>query len=651
MSDCKNGLFNCITPLPMDASGKMSDYEFLCHVNSLMSTIYENQKKILQELEALELGGNRVYLNVVENGIANDGVTDVTQDLQNLFNEHKGETFYFPPGTYAISNTLIVYGTNPAVSSIILDGAIIKAVQNINGAMIRYGTGSSEPTVYQNMNGYSIRGNGVLDMNNMAQIGLLVENRSRFFRLDGIVIKNVGGGTGLQMGDGDGASSSAQISNLIIYGVTGGNNVNSIGIDCYSWDSQFNNVIIFQCYYGIVLNGGGHTLNNVHIWNDIQPSDMNYLNSTGIRCLTTNNILTNIYLDNCPIGIYCLYKLEVVNLFYYLPYTPDSNMDVCIFNTSQANNVNVIGLYATSKTNYTITNFRTQTFTPERPYFSNARIKIQSLQTDTSGFNVLDPVYDITTNVASKMVCQSFGQNIQPNNYLIGYMLKASGSLDLDVTLGANSSVTFKFQLDRNDGIKQYTIDTSRCSSPDIELWSLVIGNQISYNDVANKYVYPVYFSLKSTTSVILGVTAKSYAEAAFFMPLVSTWDEMVVNNNDVMQEIKIVGEYNETYYATNTYSTPYYNHFVKYKEMVVGTLSMQTPSGDIAAGTTIFQIPKEIAPRDTVIADVLSLGSEDIYGNHYVVINSNGEAKSLYAWTKQYLPGALYCNISYVIV
>lgn len=649
MSDCNNGLFNCITPLPMDASGKMSDYEFLCYVNSLMNTIYENQKKILQELETLELGGNRVYLNVVENGIANDGVTDVTQDLQNLFNEHKGETFYFPPGTYAISNTLIVYGTNPAVSSIILDGAVIKAVQNINGAMIRYGTGSSEPTVYQNMNGYSIRGNGVLDMNSMAQVGLLVENRSRFFRLDGIVIKNVGGGTALQMGDGEGQSSSAQISNLIIFGVNGGNNVNSIGINCYSWDSQFNNVIIFQCYYGIVLNGGGHTLNNVHIWNDIQPSDANYLESTGIRCLTTNNILTNIYLDNCPIGIYCLYKLEVVNLFYYLPYTPDSNMDVCIFNTSQANNVNVIGLYATSKTNYTITNFRTQTFTPDRPYFSNARIKIQSLQTDTSGFNVLDPVYDITTNVASKMVCQTYGYNIQPNNYLIGYMLKGSGSLDLDVTLGANSCVTFKFQLDRISGIKQYTIDTSRCIAPDIKLWSLVIGNEISYNNVSGKSVWPVYFSLKSTTNVTLGVTAKSYAEAAFFMPLVRTWDDMVINNDDVMEEIKIVGEYNETYYALNPMYTLYYNHIVKYRSMVVGTITIENAA--VQSGQVLFTLPEAIWPKANLLLQFRSYNTgNSSFQEHRVIFNTSGQCVALSTWDVSELYPVYNLTFSYVI-
>lgn len=36
MSGCNNGLPNCITPLPMDASGKMSDYEFLCWVKANM---------------------------------------------------------------------------------------------------------------------------------------------------------------------------------------------------------------------------------------------------------------------------------------------------------------------------------------------------------------------------------------------------------------------------------------------------------------------------------------------------------------------------------------------------------------------------------------------------------------------------------------
>lgn len=52
MSDCNNGLFNCITPLPMDASGKLSDYEFLCWVKNNLNAISESLESLKSSVQS-----------------------------------------------------------------------------------------------------------------------------------------------------------------------------------------------------------------------------------------------------------------------------------------------------------------------------------------------------------------------------------------------------------------------------------------------------------------------------------------------------------------------------------------------------------------------------------------------------------------------
>ena len=48
------------------------------------------------------------FINVVSEGIKNDGATDVTADLNTLLSatEYRGRTFYFPGGTYIVSGTI-----------------------------------------------------------------------------------------------------------------------------------------------------------------------------------------------------------------------------------------------------------------------------------------------------------------------------------------------------------------------------------------------------------------------------------------------------------------------------------------------------------------------------------------------------------------
>lgn len=76
MSNCNNGLFNCITPLPMDASGKMSDYEFLCWIQT-------NMRNLIQEVGEMEAAWKALQ-EWVTNYFNN---LDVQQEINNKIDE------------------------------------------------------------------------------------------------------------------------------------------------------------------------------------------------------------------------------------------------------------------------------------------------------------------------------------------------------------------------------------------------------------------------------------------------------------------------------------------------------------------------------------------------------------------------------------
>ena len=86
MSDCNNGLFNCITPLPMDASGKMSDYEFLCWVSA-------NIKKIWDCINNIPISCSKLVTPQMF-GAVGDGITDDSRAFQKAINT--GYDVYIP---------------------------------------------------------------------------------------------------------------------------------------------------------------------------------------------------------------------------------------------------------------------------------------------------------------------------------------------------------------------------------------------------------------------------------------------------------------------------------------------------------------------------------------------------------------------------
>ena len=76
MSGCNNGLHNCITPLPMDASGKMSDYEFLCWIQTNMTNLLKEYGELSAAWKALQEWVTDYFDNL-----------DVQQEINNKIND------------------------------------------------------------------------------------------------------------------------------------------------------------------------------------------------------------------------------------------------------------------------------------------------------------------------------------------------------------------------------------------------------------------------------------------------------------------------------------------------------------------------------------------------------------------------------------
>ena len=116
MSGCNNGLPNCITPLPMDASGKMSDYEFLCWIQASIKNLYNLVKPCYP---------NSYFVTPQQFGGNANGVCDCGKAIIKAINSGS-PIVYFPKGEYVINE---VNG-----DSLFLDTAI--PMSNINNIML-----------------------------------------------------------------------------------------------------------------------------------------------------------------------------------------------------------------------------------------------------------------------------------------------------------------------------------------------------------------------------------------------------------------------------------------------------------------------------------------------------------------------------------
>lgn len=321
MSGCNNGLPNCITPLPMDASGKMSDYEFLCWVKAKLNEVLAKLPEIdnVEEWvnENIENIINQYYtqnkigpwINIVALGAKNDGNTPTGKIINEILSTNSHCTFYFPPGTYIIEETLNF--SDAKRHSIVFDTCTIRQSTALN-PMINFGADASGVNYPMTMSG-----TGLIDMAGLGGVGIQVGNLTAYSTISDIQIRNCSNGVGMIIGDSSAGSMQFALNSVKIYGTD--SKLVGTGLIINGYDCTFDNLYVYLCKTAILINHGGHTFNYVHIWAHTYSfyKDEEFMETIGVDVNSGTSHFNTLYLDSVYTGINTNgYDQSIDYLFY-----------------------------------------------------------------------------------------------------------------------------------------------------------------------------------------------------------------------------------------------------------------------------------------------------------------------------------------------
>ena len=448
------------------------------------------------------------YVNMVYAGADNTGASNTGAKINEIMREHKNATFYFPAGTYMIETPIIVDAGNRV--AIHLDGAILKAAGNIGSVINVTNTGTTDekfpPLIW---------GNGVVDMNSLAEVGVLVQNNSRYLKLLDFNVENIGNGIGIQIGTDSGASLSTVLMNLNLRG-TASYNLNSIGVLVNGYDIYMTNVNVIRCYGGIRLLSGGNMINNCHIWSDLDVQNSNWALSYGIYNGFIDNMINNVYLDNVGVGIWALQPTQCSNVFYYLPIAGNGSNRAAIFRSAQNNIVKAKGVYCVKKAGFTIVPIdipnRTQL------YFVGASkaFMFESNIYDVDGFEIVSEAFNIRNNKFTNLLAKNNEPKVtEITTLFMGYLSKTSGTGTLSITYGSAFSYDILIDSERTKDLTADSIKTTLVSGVKSTIDKIIIGKAVTVNGLQ---VYPVYFKVPNGFSSYLTVDFNSNSELNFYL-------------------------------------------------------------------------------------------------------------------------------------
>lgn len=245
---------------------------------------------------------NSMFSNDLGYIIANDympadGVTDVSDMLQELINENPNRTIFFPDGIYLLSKPVLT-PANPkkSVDLQLSNFACLKASPSWDSdeAMIRLGALAPRNDISMPGSNYGING-GILDGSGLAKAISIDGGRETYIR--NVNIKNTALGIHIKYGANNG-SSDADISSV---NIVGNGALDSIGILIEGFDNTLTNVRIANVFTGVDVRGGGNMLRNIHPL-FYQSSYENYNDSVGFRVQHPMNWFDYCYSDQFAVG-------------------------------------------------------------------------------------------------------------------------------------------------------------------------------------------------------------------------------------------------------------------------------------------------------------------------------------------------------------
>ena len=238
-------------------------------------------------------------INVREYGAKGDGITDDTEAIQFCIDNFPHRNIYIPNGEYLISQPLKIHtGNEYQVNVILEDNAIIKTITNINSLLE---IANDEIGTYDRYSPYGkilIYG-GVWDCENTTY-GIYTTSNRKFTMFINLYLINVSNyGIYLAKGTNNSISTDSRLYNISISGNGSDINDNAVGLYISGTDNEINELRIQKIKKGIVCNGGGDFLDNVHITgsyskDEITPEEYN---NTIAMEVNSKIFCNNIYVD------------------------------------------------------------------------------------------------------------------------------------------------------------------------------------------------------------------------------------------------------------------------------------------------------------------------------------------------------------------
>lgn len=541
--------FWCQKVLPLVYDDSLSYYELLCKVVKYLNDVIADSDTVKENVQALKEAYDQLqayvnnyfntldlqdevdkkldemaedgtldhllnihltsgYINVIRAGAFNDGSTPTGEIINGILDQYRDSTIYFPPGVYMIETTLNLY--TDYNQRLLLDGATLRAIENVPVIRIDKLSETTESTVE------TISGQGLIDMNNTATIGISLSDYTRYVTIQDINIENIGNGIGIKAGDNVATSISAVIKNVKVRG-TSSENLNSVGIDVYGFDCFISETNIIRCATGMKLRSGGNMLSGIHIWNDSDINSDAWDHGLGIDNQYVDNMMSNIYIDNCYEGIRALQPTLMTNLFYYLPQTA-ANKTAHIFRCPQNGQVKVTNLYCVKKAGYIIHPFFISNRTQDYLIGANKSFICNATNVyDVDGFQQIDELFNIKNNKYTGTLTKNLQVNTYAETmYLVGYLSKTTGVGNLKLDYGGAFKYNVQINSERVRNIVSGDIVTTLLAgSATGGLDKLIFGVPVTQNNLT---VYPVYINLANGFSGYLGVEFDSTGELNFYL-------------------------------------------------------------------------------------------------------------------------------------
>ena len=275
-------------PVPNSVGDPAHNPKYWAHTGAYNAQVEEYREEVLDIQSKFETMASSL-VNVVVEGISNTGVSDVSEDIQDLLNENVGKKIYFPAGDYIINSPVTIP-----------DGTIIECDSNAYFHATR-NTGHLFIVGINPASNLQVTGivGGQFDGTNVTAAIIFINDNTYASYVDNVYISNCRT-IGIQICSNNQTSSQAFLNNIRIIG-TPHTVSTGTGIMAYGTDNYFMNINIGRCKVGINFGGSGTLAVNVHVWNsaDYEFPD-NYTLLEGFNSIRNsgNNRIANLHVDN-----------------------------------------------------------------------------------------------------------------------------------------------------------------------------------------------------------------------------------------------------------------------------------------------------------------------------------------------------------------